>query len=49
MYMPSWEEIIANGKASAVSSAERVLRLTANLKEVMSKEIVLMHRNLIEG
>ncbi|MBP9018186.1 MAG: hypothetical protein KBG17_10660 [Paludibacteraceae bacterium] len=29
-----WEGVIANGKASAVSSAERVLRVSANLNEV---------------
>jgi hypothetical protein len=49
MDKPGRYEMIANGKASAVSSAERVLRIIANLKEAKSRNSIVMHRDLIEG
>ena len=45
-----WEGVIANGKASAVSSAELVLRVSANLNEAkLVNALYPIHRNLIEG
>jgi len=50
LHTPGWEEVIANGKASAVSSAELVLRVSANLNEAkLVNALYPIHRNLIEG